>query len=74
MKKILFIKDPEMEVGFDVLCNYCATVQERVGNEIIVLPIWPHGEADIIGDKRKLKLIIKELREVLDDLDIEFNT
>ena len=73
MKKMLFVKDPEGEVGFDVLCNYCAVIQERLGQEVIVLPLWPNGEAELVGDKRQMKLFIKNIREMLDELEIELN-
>lgn len=73
MKKILFVKDRENEVGFDVLCNYCAKIQERLGQEVVVLPIWPNGEVDLIGDKRQMKLLVKDIREALNDIEIELN-
>ena len=73
MKKLLFIKDPEHEVGFDILCDYCATIQDRLGEEVAVIPIWPTGEVELIGDKRKLKLHVKNLKEMLEELEIELN-
>lgn len=71
MKQILVISDPELEVDFDTLCNYCAVVQERLGSSVAVLPIWPHGKAELIGDKRKMKLQIKHIQDVLKELEIE---
>lgn len=69
MKQILVIKDPECEVGFDVLSDYCRQVQLYLGSEVQVLPIWPHGEMELIGDKRKMKLAIKELKEVIAEFE-----
>lgn len=65
MKQILVIKDPECEVGFDVLCDYCGQVQTYLGKDIQVIPMWPHGEIELIGDKRRAKLVTKELKDVI---------
>lgn len=69
MKKILMVRDPEQEVGFKVLTDYCEIIQEKLGADVQVLPIWPHGEMELIGDKRKLKLVRKQLREVLEEIE-----
>jgi hypothetical protein len=69
VKQILIIKDPDNEVGFDVLTNYAAAVQARLGNSVFVLPMWPHGEAELLGDKRKMKLAVKEFKEILEEYD-----
>lgn len=73
MKQILVIKDPECEVGFDALCNYAQAVQEHLGSQITVLPIWPHGEMQLLGDKRQMKLVVKELKELALELEAELN-
>lgn len=73
MKQILVISDPEVEVGFNVLCDYCSKVQMAVGKDVIVLPMWPHGKVDLVGDKRKMKLIIKELKEAIEEFEVELN-
>lgn len=71
-KQILVIKDPEKEVGFDVVCDYARAVAEYMkGENVVVLPLWPHGEVELIGDKRKMKLFIKEYKKLLDELDIQ---
>lgn len=71
-KQILVIKDPECEVGFDTLCEYTATIAERVQDEnTVVIPIWPHGEMELIGDKRKMKLFVKNYKEILNSLEKE---
>lgn len=69
MKKILVVKDPECEVGFDVLANYCATIQEHIGNEIMVVPIWPSGEVSLIDDADEIELIMADLKELIEDYD-----
>ena len=72
-KQILVISDPEVEVGFNVLCDYCNEVQNVVGKDVVVLPMWPHGKVDLIGDKRKMKLTIKELKEAIEELEVDLN-
>lgn len=69
MKKILVVKDPECEVGFDVLANYCATIQEHIGNEVMVIPIWPSGEVSLIDDADEIELIMADLKELIEDYD-----
>ena len=69
MKQILVIRDPECEVGFDVLSEYCSQVQRYLGNEVQVLPIWPHGEVELIGDKRKMKLLMKDLKDIISEFE-----
>lgn len=70
MKQILVIKDTENEVGYHALCDYAQAVADRLaGEDILVLPIWPHGDIELIGDKRKMKLVIKELKELISDLE-----
>lgn len=73
MKQILVIKDPENQVGFTALCQYAEAVQERLGGQVAVLPIWPDGEMELIGDKRKMKLLIKTLEDIVEDLEIQMN-
>ena len=73
MKQILVISDPEVEVGFNVLCDYCSEIQKAVGKDVVVLPMWPHGKVDLVGDKRKMKLIIKELKEAIEEFEVELN-
>ncbi|MEY8366553.1 hypothetical protein AALA22_13020 [Anaerovoracaceae bacterium 41-7] len=65
-KKILIIKDPNGEVGFNVLCEYCQVVQNQIGADILVLPMWQTGEAQIIDDKNEMELFIKTYREMMD--------
>ena len=67
MKKILVVKDPECEVGFNVLCDYCATIQENLGNEVMVIPIWPSGEVSLIDDTDEIELIMADLKELIED-------
>lgn len=71
MKQILVVNDPELEVDFETLCEYCAIIQERLGSSIAVIPMWPHGKIELIGDKRKMKLQIKRIQDVLKELEIE---
>lgn len=73
-KQILCIKDPECEVGFDVVCQYASAVAKQLeGEPILVLPMWPHGEIELIGDKRKMKLIVKEYKKMLEKFEYELN-
>ena len=67
MKKILVVKDPECEVGFNVLCDYCAAIQENLGNEVMVIPIWPSGEVSLIDDADEIELIMADLKELIED-------
>lgn len=69
MKKILVVKDPECEVGFNVLANYCATIQEHIGNEVMVIPIWPSGEVSLIDDTDEIELIMADLKELIEDYE-----
>lgn len=73
MKQILLIKDPDYELPFENVCQYAEAVQERLGSSVAVLPMWPHGEMELIGDKRKMKLTIKTVRSLLDDLEAELS-
>lgn len=73
MKQILVIKDPNDQVGFEVLCRYAEAVQKRLGSQVAVLPIWPDGEVELIGDKRKMKLLVKTLEDIVEDLEIQIN-
>lgn len=68
-KQILMVRDPEQEVGFKVLTDYCEIIQEKLGANVQVIPMWPHGEMELIGDKRKMQLIKKQLREVLEEIE-----
>lgn len=74
MRQILLIKDPDCELPFENVCQYAEAVQERLGSSVAVLPIWPHGEMELIGDRRKMKLTIKTVKELLDELENELNT
>ena len=67
MKKILVVKDPECEVGFNVLCDYCAAIQENLGNEVMVVPIWPSGDVSLIDDTDEIELIMADLKELIED-------
>ena len=67
MKKILVVKDPDCEVGFNVLCNYCATIQENLENEVMVVPIWPSGDISLIDDDNEIELIMANLKELVED-------
>jgi hypothetical protein len=72
MKKLLVVKDPNMEVGFDALCSYCQAVHNMINDpEVLVLPVWPHGEVALIDDADEVELHIATLREVLDRFEIE---
>lgn len=71
MKKILVISDPEFEMGFSDVCQYCQVVQERLGNEVFVLPIWPHGRAELIDDVNDIELHIKNISDIIKELKIE---
>lgn len=69
-KQILLIKDPEHEVGFDVLCEFSYQVAKSLqGEPIVVIPMWPHGEMELIGDKRKIKLITKEYKKLIEEME-----
>lgn len=68
-KQILMVRDPEQEVGFKVLTDYCEIIQEKLGTNVQVIPMWPHGEMELIGDKRKMQLVKKQLREVLEEIE-----
>lgn len=74
MRQILLIKDPDCELPFENVCQYAEAVQERLGSSVAVLPIWPHGEMELIGDRRKMKLTIKTVKELLNELENELNT
>lgn len=69
MKKILVVKDPECEVGFNVLCDYCAAIQENLGNEVMVVPIWPSGDVSLIDDTDEIELIMTDLKELVEDYE-----
>lgn len=69
MKRLLVINDPECEVGFSPLCDYCSIVQERLGDDVVVLPIWPHGSIELIDDENKIKLTIKHIQDLLNEFD-----
>lgn len=70
MKQILVIRDPDYEVGFDVVCEFARSVALRLKDEpVLVLPMWPHGKVELIGDKRKMKLIVKEYKELLAEME-----
>ena len=59
INKILVVKDPENEVGFDTLCEYSENVQKVLGSNVLVLPVWP--KCDI------------ELLDISDEDDVEFH-
>lgn len=73
MRKIIVVSDPEFEVGFEVLANYCRAVQELFNpNETVVLPIWPSGKIEIIdGNKEKVKLLFKTLNELIEEFNLD---
>lgn len=73
IKQILVIKDPEMEVDFKTVTKYAEVVQKRLGDDIQVLPIWPHGEIELIGDKRRMKLRIRELKKIIEELEVRLS-
>lgn len=69
-KQILVIKDPEMEIGFQALCDYAQVVADRLqDNSVLVLPMWPHGEISLVGDRRQMKLTIKTYKELLQEFE-----
>ena len=73
-KQILVIKDPEMELGFQALCDYSQAVADRLqDNNVLVLPLWPHGEIELIGDKRQMKLTIKTYKDLLQEFEEELD-
>ena len=65
MRDILIVKDSDNEVGFDVVCKYCAVLQDRLGLDTIVIPIWPQGDIKLITKEAERKILVKELKEVL---------
>ena len=73
MKKILAVKDTENEVGFVALCEYCEIVQERLGSDVVVLPIWPNGRVDLIDDNKEVKLVVKNLKKLIKELEVNLN-
>lgn len=74
IKQLLVIRDPEDEVGFDVLVKYCEIVQNIVGNEDIqVLPIWPHGEVELINNNEGAKLKIAQIKDVIKEFEVHLD-
>ncbi|MGF6375005.1 hypothetical protein M2140_000039 [Clostridiales Family XIII bacterium PM5-7] len=71
LKQLLVISDPEQEVGFEVLTDYCRTIQQLLGLNVAVLPIWPHGKVELVGDKGEIEIKIKTLKEAIDELELE---
>ena len=73
MKKILVVKDMENEAGFHILCEYCEVVQERLGSDVVVLPIWPNGRIDLIDDEKEVKLVVKSLKKLIKELEVNLD-
>lgn len=65
---IVFVTDPENEIGFSELCKYCETIQEQIGNEAYIVPMWPHGKAQLISDDAEALVNVIALQEILDNI------
>lgn len=70
---MLVISDPEEEVGFDVLCQYCGQVAGVVGNDCLVLPMWPHGKVELIDNTNEIETVITNLKSILEQYEELFN-
>lgn len=71
INKILVIKDPENEVGFSTLCEYSENVQKVLGNNVLVLPVWPKCDIELldIGDEDNVEFHISTIKSAIKNIE-----